>query len=276
MTLKRLLALAFALIAVTPAHAQSVLQLRPGAYDSDAQAYFNALAGNSCTAPSVAYMQAISNFVVVEKAAGDWGNQDYRYVIITTDSCTASINLAQPSLYKATIAGTCVLSVASGLVGNTTDCRLDPNVTDTNLKRFSQNNSHILICAGNSGGSNVVGNIGTAKTRISTTSNKATRLNAAADVTDTGGGLAGCHYADRSSSSTITTGKNGVVQSNAVASTSATPGGTDIALCETNGVFCSNSSHFYYYEIGQPIPDEATHYTNLHNLMVALGAVGAP
>ena len=248
-----------------------------GAYDSDAQAYFNSLSANSCAAPSVAYQTAISNFIYAEKSAGNWGSQDYIYVIVTTDSCTASINLAQPNLYKATITNTCTLSVANGMQGNATDCYLDPNVTDTNLKRASQNNSHWLVCVGGAGATNSIGNTGgTTYQFLTTATNKGSRLFTSVTVTDTGGGGVGCHYADRTSSSTLTTGANGAVQSNAVASTSHAGSGTDVALCRLQSSYCAGGQKFYYYEFGSPINDEATHYTNIHTLLVALGAGSAP
>lgn len=278
---KILAALVLSLLAFSPAYAADSggrLWLQSHyAYDGNAQEYFDALASNGCTTPTQAYKSAINAFIVSEKASGAWGTQGYRYIIVTADSCTASINLAQPALFKATITNTCLFSVANGMVGNSTDCRLDPNVTDSAIPNFSQNSAHLLVCIGNSGGSNALGNVGaTVRNLIGPVSNKTSRLNTNSSVTDTGGGLAGCHYSDRSSSSALTTGKNGVVQSSGVASTSAAPPGTDITLCEQNGAFCSATMHFYYYEAGGPIADEATHYTNIHTLMVALGAVGAP
>lgn len=270
-----LLSALFALLLTTAAQAASPLY--GGAYDSDAQAYFNALAGNSCATPTTAYKQAFSDFIAGNKADGNWNTQDYIFVIVTTDSCTASVNVAQPSLYKATITNTCTLSVANGLVGNGIDCQLAPGVNQNAMKRYTLNSAHWLVCIGGGGQSQTIGpQSGSAHSRLSTISNKASRLNASSDVTDTGGGLAGCHYADRTNSANMTTGKNGVVQSAAAATASTTVDTVPLTACLSGAVFCTNSAHFYYYDAGAPIPNESAYYTRIHTLIVALGAVGAP
>ena len=91
--------------------------LPSGAYDSDAQVYFDVLVANSCTTPTPAFKLAVSHYVQAEKVAGNWNSQDGQYMLATADSCTASINLAQPTLYKITYSGACTFAVQTGLNG---------------------------------------------------------------------------------------------------------------------------------------------------------------
>lgn len=272
--MKRIAALALLILASFPAHGATLLRLHEGAYDSDAQAYFNTLVANGCVTPSIAFKQIISNFIVSERAIGAWGTQDFRFVPTTNDSCTASINLEQSNLYKATITNTCLFSTANGMIGNGVDCALTPGVTDTNMTRYSQNSAHVLVCVNAGGSSNVGQNGATLRTSISTIPNKVTRLTGSVNITDTGGGGSGCHFADRSSSSAINTGLNGAIQSNAAASTSAPVASEAITLCQNNALFCTSSIHSLYFEAGAPISNEAAHYTNVRTMLLALGATG--
>lgn len=242
--------------------------------DPDAIRYFNTLISNGCTTPSGSFETAVNNFIVSEKAVANWGNQDFSYIFATSDSCTASINLSQPLRYKITWTGACTYSVANGLNGDGSTCFGDTNVGESSYTRSSRNNSHVFGCTGSFslifGG---VAAIGTYKIDAST--NKTTRVSATAQVTDTAGGGAGCHFGDRINSSTvINTGKNGVVQSSAVSNASSAPDATHVGICVNNGGFCTSTSKTFFAEVGQVIPNESAHYTNVRTLLVSLGAQG--
>ena len=92
--MRSLLIFLAALLLCAPAQAQ----VAGGDYDSDAQFYFDVLAANSCIATTPAFKLAVSHYIQAEKVAGNWGNQDAEYLLATSDSCTAAINLAQPAL----------------------------------------------------------------------------------------------------------------------------------------------------------------------------------
>lgn len=272
-----ILAFVFAFCVVSPAQAASngAMRLRfHMAWDREALNYFNALASNGCITPTTAFKVAINNYITAEKTAKNWGYQDFSYILATADSCTASINLSQPNLYKITWAGACTYSVANGLNGDSTTCFGDTNVAQSLLTRATQNNSHVFGCTGAS--SLIFGGVSATGTfKIDASTNKTTRISSATQVTDTAGGGAGCHFGDRASSSTVvTTGKNGVVQSNAVANNSTAPGATHVGICVNNGGFCSSTSKTFFVEVGQTIPNELAHYTNVRIMLVSLGAQG--
>lgn len=267
--------LAFALLAGSQAHTATVLQLQQGAYASDAQAYFNALSIAGCATPSVAFKQAVSTYVYAEIAAGNWGGQDFAYVTTTADQCTASVNLAQSTLYNVTYSGGCTFSVANGLNGDGATCVGSTGVTPATLMRYTQNNAHLGVCVGGTSGVALGVNTAPNQVLLGPSTNKSTRLNAGASVVDTNGGGAGCHYADRINSSTvINTGKNGVVQSSGVASASSSLSTATFTLCESNGTFCTSLAKVLFVEAGQPISNELTHYNDLRTMLIALGAQG--
>lgn len=278
MSLKKLLAVfGILLVAGVPAgaasNAQFLLRFHM-AYDRDAVAYFAALVANGCTTPSAAFKGAVNTYITAEKAARNWGGQDYAYITTTADQCTASVNLAQPNLYKITYSGACTFSVASGFSGDGSTCFGDTGVNVSALTRVQQNNSHVDICVGAASSANIGGVVTNGFIVISTVANKATEITANANITDTGGGNAGCHYGVRTSSTVASTGKNGLVQSNGVANTSVGLASVHLALCRSSASFCSSSAKIFFAEVGQPLVSDSIHYTNIRTMLVALGATG--
>ncbi len=255
--------------AITPA--QRAVVLSPASYDPAAVTYFNKLVTNGCPAPNNAFKRAVSNYIKAEKASGNWGSQDFAYITMF-NACIAKTNLAQPALYTITWNGTCTFTVANGQDGNGTDCSGDTNVAQNALVFATQNNSREEVCA-NSSGNNFggVGAIGTFQ--ISAAGNKVTRLSSSAAVTDIGGGGAGCHSAWRTVLGNITTLKNGVVQSSAIANTSTAPGATHTGACQSNTSFCG-TTHNFFIMVGAPIADEAAHYQHVRQMLSTLGALG--
>ena len=262
--------LAFGLIlAATQADAQAW----SGAYDSDAVAYFNALTGNSCSAPSASFKTAVSNFVYAEKAVGNWGNQDAEYILATTDSCTASINLAQPSLYKVTWNGSPTFTVQSGLPCDGSSQYGDTGINQSSLKRMAQANAHLEAWAA-ANKSFVLGLVGSANAfQLQTTTNKTTKLNSS-QLTDNGGGTAGLHYADKTATTTLTTGLNGVTQSAGATVTNVGEVASNVAVCKANTSFGAAGANVLFWGFGAIMNDEASHYTNVRNLLLALGVTG--
>lgn len=259
------------LLAITsPASAQ----MMGGAYDSDAQAYFNALSANSCTAPSAAFKRAVSTYIKAEKTAGNWDSQDSEYIFATTDSCTASINLAQSTLYKITWAGACTYSLQNGLNGDSSTCVGDAGVNQSALTRQSQNNGHIEAWMGNNAATRAIGLAATATTRlVNSPPNKSSQLNSATNIGDTGV-TAGLNAADRTDSNTITTWLNGSTQSAGASATSAALVASHMLICETNGGFCGATSNILFVGWGAAMNSESSHYTNVRNLLLALGVTG--
>lgn len=246
----------------------------PQTYDPDASTYFLQLSINGCATPSANFKAAVNDYIIAEKAVLNWGGQDLAYIMATSDSCTAATNLAQPSLYKLTWAGSCVYSVANGLQGDGSTCDGDIGVNESTLTRVSLNSSHFDACTAGSS-SAVFGNTGSfGAIFLNAVTNKASRSTSSATLTDTGGGNAGCHYADRSDSANLTTGKNGVVQSNAVANSSSALTAQHFTICLSNATFCSNSANIFFVGVGTPLTSESSHYTNVRNLLIALGATG--
>lgn len=275
--MRRALALLLALLFCVPAQATSNPRLRLHyALDPNAITYFAALVSNGCTTPSGAFKTAVNNYIVAEKAAGNWGYQDFAYILATADSCTASINLAQPNLYKITWSGSCTYSAANGLNGDSATCFGDTNIGQSSLTKAKQNLSHVFLCLAGTNNNNVFGGVAATGTfKIDPGTNKTTRVSSSTQFTDTAGGGAGCHYGDRvNSSTTINTGKNGSVQSSGASNNSTAPGTTHAGLCQNNSVFCSSTSKIFFAEIGQPVASESSHYTNVRALLVALGAQG--
>lgn len=275
--MKTLIALCLMLVTSAPAqpapNAAILLRLHM-VWDREALNYFNALVSNGCIIPTTAFKVAINNYITAEKTAKNWGYQDFSYILATADSCTASINLSQPNLYQVTWVGSCTYSVANGLNGDNATCFGDTNIAQSSLTRAGQNNSHVFGCSGST--SLIFGGVAATGTfKIDASTNKTTRISSATQVTDTSGGGAGCHFGDRASSSTVvTTGKNGIVQSNAVANNSTAPGATHVGICVNNGGFCASTSKTFFVEVGQTIPNELAHYTNVRNMLVSLGAQG--
>lgn len=281
MILRKLFAALGALIlsgvpASAASNAQFLLRFHM-AYDRDAVAYFAALVANGCTTPSASFKGVVNTYITAEKAARNWGGQDFAYITTTADSCTASVNLAQPALYKITYSGACTFSATLGLNGDSATCVGNTGINMNALTRVSQNNSHFVICFGSpgGGGAGALGLAGVAgSTFYTSATNKTTRSTSAASLVDTNGGGAGCHYADRTNSTQLNTGKNGIAQSVAVANASAAPDAAHLVICQQNATFCTSSIRDFFTEVGQPIPNELTHYNNLRTMLVALGATG--
>lgn len=269
--MKRLAALCLLMLASFPAHGSTLLRLHEGAYDSDAQAYFNTLAANSCTTPSVAFQRAVSAYIVAEKASGNWGSQDAEYILTTTDSCTAGTNLAQPNLYKVTWSGACTFSVANGLRGDGSTCYGDTNVAMNATGRMSQNSAHMEAWVAGSQG-RALGNLASSVVFGLVTSARNTALLSNTAITDTGG--VGLSAADRSSSSAVTTWLNGVATTVGAANTSTPPTSSDIVICRLATLFCNSTISEYFAGFGAPMNGEDSHYTNVRNLLLALGVTG--
>lgn len=269
--------LAAAICAAAPASALTPGQrvaVMGGGYDVAAADYFARLTALGCRIPGAFFKRAVSDYVKAEKTAGNWNTQDLAYITMF-DACVAKVNLAQPSLYTATVAASCVIGIATGLDGDGSSCVVDSGVQEGQLVRLTQNNAHVgAVQVGTSSGT--FGCItSTPHIILSLIANKATRLTSTGSITDTAGGGAGYHYGDRTSSTAITTGKNGVAQQAGVSSTSSgSPVAANLSICQSGGTFCSSSAHIFFAEVGAAIPDEASHYANLRKMLVALGAQG--
>jgi hypothetical protein len=263
----------FWLILITSAKAEA--QLFSGAQGPDPATvlYINALITNGCATPSLLFRQSINNYILAEEAAGNWGIWDMLYILTTNDSCTASINLAQPSLYKITWHGSCSFSVLLGFNGNSTDCYGDTGVNHSALTLMSQDNGHVEAFSG-ANRTSLLGLISsTAGVTLKNTTNKVSVVNStlAQGITDTGGGLNGLNAADRTDASHVSTYNNGVVQTSGGASTSSALVAAHITVCQINGSFCNNTSRIYAFGVGQVVPNELAHYTNILALGNALG-----
>lgn len=275
--LRGVVAFILSLAIATPAFATGKPPLLGGAYDTDAQSYFNALAANSCPTPTAAFKQAVSAFFVTEKANGNYygSPQAMGYILATADSRCAAVNLYQPSLYNVTWAGSPTFTVASGLNGDAATIYGDTNVTLSALTRYSQNSAHLLVCQSSANSSNALGQLNvSAPISMQPITNKATRLNQNATTIDTAGGGAGCHWADRTSSSTISTGLNSTVQSSAASAVSTTLTANDITICRVNANFCPAGNGLFFIEVGQPFTSETNHTAAIRTMLLAIGAVG--
>jgi hypothetical protein len=270
----RFLALCFAFVLAT-----SGAGAFPQTYDGDASSYFVQLSINGCATPTASFKAAVNAYIIAEKAALNWGNQDAQYILATTDSCTAGTNLAQPTLYKVTWSGSPSFTVQNGLNGDGATVAGDTGVNQSALTRTTQNNSHLdtwmnaanVCCAlGLAAGSSGYRVNGTTNRLINLTSSSAN------GVTDTGAGIGGLYFADRLNSSTvINTGSNGVVQSSGATSASTALISAHVTICEVGvAAFCTNGTNLLFVGFGAPMNNEASHYTNVRNLLLALGVTG--
>ena len=270
--MKLLSAILSCLLMVSPAFAgANSLKLHQGAYDSAAQRYFNSLVAYGCTTPTPAFKLAVSNYVKAKKAHGNWGGDDFIYILATADSCTASVNLAQPTLYKLTWNGSCTFAVATGLTGDGSTCYGDDGVNISQLTRISRNNSHLEICQ-NIPINTAFGTLGAAGVLLFTgILNKGTKITSSTTIVDSGVSSAGCNFAWRTSSSIATTGRDGVINSNGIANASAALNPDHFSICRNSAAFCPNTSQIFLVEVGQPIVSESLEYTDESTLISALG-----
>jgi hypothetical protein len=193
---------------------------------------------------------------------------------MTTDACTASVNLAQPSLYKLAFTGACTYAIQTGLDGDATSCVGNVGVAQSALTKWTQNNGHMEIwqAANKQAG---FGLIGGTPTRLNNLTNKATQMNSSTTITDTAGGVAGLHYADRTSSALVNTGVNGVAQTTGGAATSAALNAGNLGICEINGNFCTSTTHILFVGFGGLMNNEAADYANVNALRVGLSGAGS-
>jgi hypothetical protein len=247
------------------------------AYDPDALAYFSALSSNGCAAPSGQFKNAFNNYVIGEKSNGFWGTQAMGYLFTTTDSCTAAVNIYQPVLYKVTWNGSPTFTVATGLKGDSATIDGDTNINENAIPLLAQNNSHIAIWSA-ANQTNLLGqSAGTIVQFYSNggSNNLNTRCTTSTTVTDTGGGTAGLGYCDRTDSAHVTTGKNGIVLSNNVASTSVAPQAQHMLICRSAAVFCASTANILFVEVGSAISNEQLHYNDVNTMLAAI-QTGAP
>lgn len=275
--MRAFLALTFAIFtapawAVTPAQRAVVLSFPP--FDSAAITYFNKIVSNGCGARTYKFKRAVSNYIAAERLISNWGTQDAEYILTTASSCVASVNLAQPTLYGLTWSGTCTYSVVNGLRGNSTDCAGDTGVNLSALVFYTQNSAHIGVYVGANSGNSLGLTSALTPMRLSNATNRATVLNSTSVITDTGGGTAGFAWADRTSSSAITTGNGSTVLSNNIANTSTARTAAHITICELNTSFCGSTANIRFVEIGAPVNNETAHSNNIRTLLAALGAQG--
>lgn len=265
------LVLASPAAAVRPAVSLVVIS---GGYDTDAKAYFDKQSALGCAGLSSGAKRAVSDFVRAEKAAGNWNTQDFRYLLVAPDNCTASVNMASPATLTLTFTGTCTVKGQLGYSGDASTCWGDIAALDS-LTLLTQNNSHIGAFLLNANVGTVIG-LDAAATliQLQPTTNKTTRLTSNTTITDTAGGGIGFHYADRVNSATvINTGYNGADQQTGVSAASTARVSNHIGICHLNTNFCG-AAKILYAEGGAPIPNEALHYANLRTMLVALGVGG--
>jgi hypothetical protein len=242
--------------------------------DTDAEMYFGALIANSCTPPGLKFRKAVTRFFRAEKIAGNWGSQDAQYILAVPDSCTASINLAQPTLYKITWSGSCTWTILAGLNGDGTTCVGDIGANQSALVRWVQNSGHMDVWTNSTNVTNAFGLAGTATTKLLPLTNKATALNSVTSITDTNGGTAGLHFADRTGSAAVNTGLNGALQTNAGAATSIALTAAHVVVCKSNAVFCANGINELFVGFGAAMNDEAAHYRNVRTMLLGIGTGG--
>ena len=181
--MRSLLIFLAALLLCAPAQAQ----VSGGAYDSDAQVYFDVLVANSCTTPTPAFKLAVSHYVQAEKVAGNWNSQDAEYILATANSCTASINLAQPTLYKVTYSGSPAFTVQNGMPCDGATQVGDTDVNQSALTRETLNNGHIEAWSTSITGARALGIIASAQTRVFPASaSKRPSLNSTTQIDRTG------------------------------------------------------------------------------------------
>jgi hypothetical protein len=242
--------------------------------DTDAEIYFGALIANSCTPPGLKFRKAVTRYFRAEKIAGNWGSQDAQYILAVPDSCTASINLAQPTLYKITWSGSCTWTILAGLNGDGSTCVGDTGTNQSALVRWLQNSGHMETWVNSANSGNGLGLSGSSATRISTLTNKLTTLNSLTTITDTSGGTAGLHFADRTGSTAINTGLNGVLQTTAGTANSSALAANHMMLCKSIGSFCANGINELFVGFGAAMTDEAAHYRNVRTMLAGLGVGG--
>lgn len=248
----------------------------PQTYDTDASLYFLQLSINGCTTPTAIFKAAINQYIIAEKAALNWGNQDFEYLLATTDSCTAATNLAQPPLYKITWTGSPTFTLQTGLNGDGATIYGDIGVNQNAMTRMVLNNAHIEAWTATNQGV-AIGLIGSnGFYRLDPVTNKLTNITAVsgAFVTDTGGGTGGLAYGDRTNSSNINTGLNGAAQSTAATSASNSLTAAHIVICRVNAAFCSSSINELFVGGGAAMNSESSHYTDVRNLLLTLGVTG--
>lgn len=249
----------------------------PNTYDTDASAYFLQLSINGCATPSASFKAAVNAYVIAEKAALNWGNQDAEYIFATTNSCTAATNLAQPPLYQMTWSGSPTFTLQNGLNGDGSTIFGDIGVNQNALTRITQNNSHVDVWTNSTSVRRAAGLAGTTNgLDVDTNATKTTVLTSAAAqaVTDVGGSTPGLHFADRTGASAINTGLNGTVQSNAASSTSAALVSAHVVVCEVSATTCANGINELFFGLGGAMNSESAHYTDVRNLLLALGVTG--
>lgn len=249
----------------------------PQTYDTDASVYFAQLSINGCATPTASFKAAVNAYIIAEKAALNWGNQDAEYIFATTDSCTAATNLAQPTLYQITWNGSPTFTLQNGLNGNGSTIYGDLGVNQSALTRTTQNNGHVDVWVNSAGVRRAAGLLSTqAGLDIDPQTNKLTILNSASGngITDTGGGTAGLHFADRTVSASINTGLNGALQTTAGASVSAALNANHVVVCGVNGTTCASGINELFFGLGGAMNSESSHYTNVRNLLLALGVTG--
>lgn len=264
-------------VAAVVASASSKAFAFPQTYDTDASVYFAQLVINGAATLTAQFKAAVNAYIIAEKAALNWGNQDAEYIFATTDIVVASTNLAQPPLYGITWTGSPTFTVQTGLNGNSSTIFGDLNVNESALTRLAQNNAHVDVWTNSSNVRRAAGLAGVLTgLQVDPQTNKVTVLTSPSGnaITDTGGGTAGLHYADRTSSSTLNTGLNGAAQTTAGASTSSAPSANHIVVCEINATTCANGINELFFGIGGPMNSESSHYTNVRNLLLALGVTG--
>lgn len=249
----------------------------PATYDPDASVYFTQLSINNCATPTAIFKAAVSNYITAEKTALNWGNQDAEYLLTTTDLCTASTNLAQPQKYKLTWSGSPTPTLQNGINGDGSTIVGDTGVNQSVLTRMTQNNSHLDVWQNSSNVANALGLTGTfAGLRLSGATNRVTTLTSASanSITDTGLGTGGLYFTDRTGSSTINTGANGVLQTTGGASVSGALQAANVTLCKSNTSFCPNGVNLLWVGFGGAMNSESSHCTNVKNMLVALGVTG--
>lgn len=253
---------------------------------SEALAYFAQVSKCSGFAVTDTFKKAINNYVDAEILAGNWGYQDAQFLLLTSSSCVASINLVQPGTFDIQSWGTnCVYSSTTGLSGDGAHCYGDTNTSlnDSRMK-LAQNNAHIeayVAVRGNDLG------LKTTNQPIRVDNASSGHINLTSNTTVSAPSVAGLIWADRPGADTFTTTvTSGYYNSstgsstNNTSNTSVAPTSDIVTICRSgNTAFCPTNTNEMFVGWGKQNAggiqfNESVHFQHVQTLLCALGAVG--
>lgn len=191
-----------------------------------ATAYFAQITTNGCATPTAAWKAAVGRAATALQTSGVLKDLDWLYFLGAADACTATINFLNAPQTPLSVNGACSFTAYQGYAGDGSSCYLATPANMTTLTNFAQNNGHLGVfgktTATNQG--TFLGAQTTADQLISDGNvSRSSRINVATNVSDTVGSISTIYYesADRLSSATLNTYRNGASLTTGAASTSA-------------------------------------------------------